>query len=178
MRGELTWFWPGECHGIEMSPFPFPYMRFLSEKLFIFAPGMMKRLVYFLMIFCVFLMSEGQARSDNRQEYKPFTAICLLSEDDGKGHVIEKDTLWKGKDLPDRGQGHLVNKGYLRRHLFRDTLPLKYMRTNPMGFTDGIIPYHQESFYSRQRRSLLFSPASFLKFSRGYYIYSLRRLLL
>ena len=23
MRGELTWFWPGECHGIEMSPFPF-----------------------------------------------------------------------------------------------------------------------------------------------------------
>lgn len=139
---------------------------------------MMKRLVYFLIMFCVFLMSGGQAKPDNKQGCETFTAICLLSEDDGKGDVIEKDTLWKGKDLPDRGQGHLVNKGYLRRHLFRDTLPLKYLRTNTMGFTDSIIPYHQESLYSRQRRSLLFSPASLLKFSRGYYIYSLRRLLL
>ena len=150
---------------------------FIFGKLSIFATAMMKYLLYFFVLVSVFLTSGSSSTPENQQKYKDIYTMYSPNEDKTEYNIPQADIERYEKELYNGKQSYKMEDGYIRASLLRNISTSKNSRTNLSSSAERIVRFIKTQ-YPKERQTFISFCINPLKFSYGYYIYTLRRILI
>ena len=138
---------------------------------------MMKYLLYFFVLVSVFLTSGSSSTPENQQKYKDIYTMYSPNEDKTEYNIPQTDIERYEKELYNGKQSYKMEDGYIRASLFRNISTSKNSRTNLSSSAERIVRFIKTQ-YPKERQTFISFCINPLKFSYGYYIYTLRRILI
>ena len=142
-----------------------------------FVTAMMKYLLYFFVLVSVFLTSGSSSTPENQQKYNDIYTMYSPNEDKTEYNIPQADIERYEKELYNGKQSYKMEDGYIRASLFRNISTSKNSRTNLSSSAERIVRFIKTQ-YPKERQTFISFCINPLKFSYGYYIYTLRRILI
>ena len=123
----------------------------------------MKYLLYFFVLVSVFLTSGSSSTPENQQKYKDIYTMYSPNEDKTEYNIPQADIERYEKELYNGKQSYKMEDGYIRASLSSSAERIvRFIKTQ----------------YPKERQTFISFCINPLKFSYGYYIYTLRRILI